>query len=218
MRSKSSGAFVLVATTVVSAILAAGPASAESLQVFSGPGTAGATSEEGTGRMTSEASSASAGGGDSSHPGQIVTDSFGRVASETPVVRGAKYRVTVTFDDARTTESTTGAGATARGFGEVQLWNCCFAGELTFIRSASTELASTTSDAQVVTELTPAQDMRLNIQVLLHSYAATSTAEVGRADVESTTERTTVDVTKIADAPTTPKPPKPKRCLLFLCI
>lgn len=219
MFKRIAGAAAVALTSAALMVGTSVPANAEALDVFAGGGTFNSTAEDGTGAMTSSSYSYSGGGGDPHHPNQVIMDNFGRVAAQTPVQRGATYRITVTFEDARTTESTTGSGATARGFGEVELWNCCFAGEQTFIKEAASELPASTDDATVVMEYTPHQDMTLNVQALLHSYSATSTAQVGTAKVSSSTERTIIDVTKIADAPPSTTPPaNPKTCLLFVCL
>lgn len=73
-------------------------------------------------------------------------------------------------------------------------------------------------------ELTPTRDMSLNVQALLHSRASTSTAYVGHAEVASSTERTTIDVTKIAEAPAPAPQPAPGGglglglCILGICL
>lgn len=209
----------VAAVTAALTLGVSAPASAQQLEVFAGPSTFDATSEGGTGAMTSRATSTSSGGDDPEHPNQFVSDSYGRVAAQTPVERLATYRVTVTFEGARTAESATGQGATARGFGEVQLWDCCFAGEQTLIRTAETDLPSTAGDAEVVMELTPSADMTLNVQALLHSKAITSTAYAGQASVESSAIGTSIDVTQIAEAPAAEPTPQPRRtCLLFVCL
>ena len=210
---------VVLAAAAMLVVASTSAAHAESLEVFAGGGTFNATSEGGTGRMTAQAASTSPGGGDTERGDLFVVDNYARVASQVSVERGATYRVTVDFLGARTTEAATGQAAVARGFAEVELYNCCFAGGQSFIRSAETELPSVSGTARVVLDLVPTEDMTLNVQAVLHAYAASSTAYAGQSSVDASTDRTTVSVTKVAYAPAVPEQPRPGRlCLLFVCL
>jgi len=207
------------ATTVAAfALLAAGGAAhAENVPVSAGAGTFNSTAEDGTGAMTSNARSNGAGAPYNEHADQIIMDNYGVIGAGLQVEGGSTYRVTVTLDDAVTEEAATGS-ATARGFVEVGLYDCCFAGEQTLIRSSKAELPSAPGDVEVEMDVYLANDSYLTANVELHSYASTYVDSTDSATVESSTAATIVDISPVGE-PTPPpvvEEPAPT-CILFLC-
>ena len=184
------------------ALCTAAPAAAEQVEVFSAGGTFNSTAESGTGAMTSNASASGLGAAPQEEPNQVIVDNFGRVNGALDVTGGSTYRVTTTLSGARANESATG-GATARGFVEVELYDCCFAGEATLLTSKEAELPSQPGQVEVVQEVYLPRDSSLTPNVLLHSYAAADVDTVDTASVDSSTQTTTIDISPV-DGPNNP--------------
>lgn len=203
---KDTRALLVGAVTVGAlGLCTAAPAAAEQVEVFSAGGTFNSTAESGTGAMTSNASVTGLGAAPQEEPNQVTADNFGRVNGALDVVGGATYRVTTTLSGARASESATG-GATARGFVEVELYDCCFAGEATLLTSKEAELPSESGQVKVVQEVYLPRNSSLTPNVLLHSYAAADVDTVDTASVDSSTQTTTIDISPV-DGPNDPNPP-----------
>lgn len=210
---------------IVLALLGGGAAAAqaEALPIENASGTVGSTAELGSGAMTSMASVTGSGtqasGG---HGPRTQQDRFARVGGgDLPVRGGGTYRVTVTLDQARASESATGASAIARGYLGVEVYSCCFAGEATLIGGGQTELSSSPGSVAFTTDVYTAQDTRLNVEATLHSFASIISDDVGAASVDASADATSIDVTRVDQPDPDPAPPPvpPKRfCLLFLCL
>lgn len=198
-------------TLVASAIAlgTAGSAAAEQVEIFSAGGTFNSTAESGTGKMTSNASTTGLGGAPQEPRQEIRVDNFGRVNAGLQIEGGATYRVTTTLDGARTTESASGS-ATARGFVEVELYDCCFAGEATLLTTKEAELPSIRGQVQVVQDVFVPRDTMLTPNVSLHSYAAAFVDSTDTATVDSSTETTSIDISPLGEPEPQPEPePEP---------
>lgn len=109
-------------TTAAALVLLVGgstAAHAQAVPVSSGPNTFNATSDDGTGAMTSSAEVAGPGGADDEHANRVEQDNYGQVGAFLQVEAGT-YNVTVTVDNAVADETASGT-ATARGFVEVTI-------------------------------------------------------------------------------------------------
>lgn len=193
---------------------------AETVDMYSQPGTAESSSEEGTGAMSSSVSVEGLGGAPQEHPGTVERDHYGAVGSFLEVEGGATYTVTVNLDNAVALESASGT-ATARGFVEVDLSDCCFAGETSPLGGREVELPSSATDVEVSIDVYVPRDTQLTVNVLLHAFASAHVDTTDTASVEASATGTTIDITRVDDlAPTPPaddEEPRKKKCVLFLC-
>lgn len=196
----------LALSTMITSVIGlgiAGSAAAEQVDVFSAGGTFNSTSESGTGAMTSNASVSGLGGAPQEPRNELKVDNFGRVNAGLQVEGGSAYQVTVTLEGARTAESASGS-AVARGFVEVELYDCCFAGEARLLTTKEAELPSERGQVKVVQEVYVSQDTMLTPNVSLHSYASAYVDSVDTARVESSTRTTSVDISRVGAQPEPP--------------
>jgi len=198
------------ATATAVALLALGGATAVRAETApienAGSGTFNSTSELGTGAMTSNASVSGLGGADAEHRDAIVRDNFGRVGGGLSIEGGATYRVTVTLQNAFAEEAAT-SGATARGFVSVDLYDCCFAGEASFVGGGQAELPSDPGTVTVELDVFLGHDSLLTADVKLHSYVSAFVDSDDSASVEASNDITTIDISLVgepAPEPTTP--------------
>ena len=197
------------ATTAAAFVLSlGGTALAQDVPIENaGSGTFQSTSELGTGAMTSYADFVSPGGASQGeHPASYVFDYYGRVGGGIQVEGGRSYNVTVTLDDAYAEESSTGT-AVARGFVSVDLYDCCFAGEASFVGGGQAELPSDPGTVTVELDVFLGHDSLLTADVKLHSYVSAFVDSDDSASVEASNDITTIDISLVgepAPEPTTP--------------